>query len=349
MANERETILSVKDLNIKFNLRGRQLHAIRGVSLDLYRGESLAIVGESGSGKSVFVKSFMGLLDANGWVDSGEIVYGGKDLTKFKTEKDWLSVRGKQIAMVLQDPMTSLNPLKTIGAQIVEAIELHQGLHGEAAHREMISVLEDVGINNPERRAKQYPHEFSGGMRQRVVIAIAVACRPQILICDEPTTALDVTIQAQILGLIRNLKAKYNLTTVYITHDLGVVANVADRIAVMYAGDIVEIGLCEEVFYKSKHPYTWALLSSLPQLGVKGEPLYSIHGTPPNLFYEVKGDAFAPRNPKALKIDFVKRPPYFEVSPTHKARTWLLDPRAPKIDPPDAVMKLATEGVKGYA
>ena len=342
-------ILSVRDLNIKFNLRGRTLHALRDVSLDLYKGESLAIVGESGSGKSVFVKSFMGLLDANGWVDSGEILYNGEDLTKYTTEKQWLKIRGKQIAMVLQDPMTSLNPLKTIGAQIMEAIELHQGLHGEAARKEMISVLMDVGINDPERRAKQYPHEFSGGMRQRVVIAIAVACRPQILICDEPTTALDVTIQAQILGLIRNLKEKYNLTTIYITHDLGVVANVADRIAVMYAGDIVEIGLCEEVFYDSKHPYTWALLSSLPQLGVKGEPLYSIHGTPPNLFNEVKGDAFAPRNPQALKIDFVKRPPYFEVSPTHKARTWLLDPRAPKIDPPEAVRKLATEGVKGYA
>ena len=346
---ERETILSVRDLNIKFSLRGRTLHAIRDVSLDLYKGESLAIVGESGSGKSVFVKSFMGLLDANGWVDSGEILYGGEDLTKFTTEKQWLRVRGKQIAMVLQDPMTSLNPLKTIGAQIMEAIELHQNLHGEAARREMLSVLTDVGITEPERRAKQYPHEFSGGMRQRVVIAIAVACRPQILICDEPTTALDVTIQAQILGLIRSLKEKYSLTTVYITHDLGVVANVADRIAVMYAGDIVEIGLCEEVFYEPKHPYTWALLSSLPQLGVKGEPLYSIHGTPPNLFNEVKGDAFAPRNPQALKIDFVKRPPYFEVSPTHKARTWLLDPRAPKIEPPEAVRKLASEGVKGYA
>ena len=342
-------ILQVRDLNIKFNLRGKQLHAIRGVSLDLFKGESLAIVGESGSGKSVFVKSFMGLLDANGWVDSGEILYDGEDLTQFKTEKQWLTVRGKKIAMVLQDPMTSLNPLKTIGAQIIEAIELHQNLHGDAAYKEMISILEDVGITNPQRRAKQYPHEFSGGMRQRVVIAIAVSCRPQILICDEPTTALDVTIQAQILGLIRNLKEKYNLTTVYITHDLGVVANVADRIAVMYAGDIVEIGLCEEVFYQPKHPYTWALLSSLPQLGVKGEPLYSIHGTPPNLFYEVKGDAFAPRNPKALKIDFVKRPPYFTVSPTHKARTWLLDPRAPKIDPPEAVQKLAREGVKGYA
>ena len=346
---ERETILSARDLNIKFSLRGRTLHAIRGVSLDLYKGESLAIVGESGSGKSVFVKSFMGLLDGNGWVDSGEILYNGEDMVKYTTEKQWLGVRGKEIAMVLQDPMTSLNPLKTIGAQIMEAIELHQNLHGEAARREMLSVLTDVGITDPERRAKQYPHEFSGGMRQRVVIALAVACRPKILICDEPTTALDVTIQAQILGLIRDLKKKYDLTCVYITHDLGVVANVADRIAVMYAGDIVEIGLCEEVFYQPKHPYTWALLSSLPQLGIKGEPLYSIHGTPPNLFNEVKGDAFSPRNPKALKIDFVKRPQYFSVSETHKARTWLLDPRAPKIDPPEAVKKLATEGVKGYA
>ena len=345
---EREPILSVRDLDVKFNLRGRKLHAIRGVSLDLYKGESLAIVGESGSGKSVFVKTFMGLLDANGWIDGGSIMYNGEDLTQFKTEKQWLKMRGKEIAMVLQDPMTSLNPLKTIGAQITEAIELHQGLHGEQARKEMISILMDVGITEPERRAKQYPHEFSGGMRQRVVIAIAVACRPKILICDEPTTALDVTIQAQILRLIRNLREKYQLTTVYITHDLGVVANVADRIAVMYAGDIIELGVCEEVFYQPKHPYTWALLSSLPQMGVKGEPLYSIHGTPPNLFQEIKGDAFAPRNPKALKIDFEKRPPYFEVSPTHKARTWLLDPRAPKIDPPEAVMKLATEGVKGY-
>ncbi|MBQ7139085.1 MAG: ABC transporter ATP-binding protein [Clostridia bacterium] len=345
---EQTPILTVRDLDVKFNLRGRKLHAIRGVSLDLYKGESLAIVGESGSGKSVFVKTFMGLLDANGWIDNGSIMYNGEDLTQYKTEKQWLKVRGKEIAMVLQDPMTSLNPLKTIGAQILEAIELHQGLTGDAARKEMLSILTDVGITEPERRAKQYPHEFSGGMRQRVVIAIAVACRPKILICDEPTTALDVTIQAQILRLIHNLRDKYQLTTVYITHDLGVVANVADRIAVMYAGDIIELGLCEEVFYQPKHPYTWALLSSLPQMGVKGEPLYSIHGTPPNLFQEIKGDAFAPRNPKALKIDFEKRPPYFDVSPTHKARTWLLDPRAPKIDPPEAVIKLATEGVKGY-
>ena len=262
---EREPILSVRDLDVKFNLRGRKLHAIRGVSLDLYKGESLAIVGESGSGKSVFVKTFMGLLDANGWIDNGSIMYNGEDLTQFRTEKQWLKVRGKEIAMVLQDPMTSLNPLKTIGSQIIEAIELHQGLHGEQARKEMLSILTDVGITESERRSKQYPHEFSGGMRQRVVIAIAVACRPKILICDEPTTALDVTIQAQILRLIRNLREKYQLTTVYITHDLGVVANVADRIAVMYAGDIIEIGLCEEVFYLPKHPIPGRCFPACPR------------------------------------------------------------------------------------
>ena len=243
--------------------------------------------------------------------------------------------------MVMQDPMTSLNPLKTIGAQIGEAITLHQHLPaGPALHAAVAEMLTDVGIDNPEHRMRQYPHEFSGGMRQRVVIAIAMACRPKLLICDEPTTALDVTIQAQILMLIKKLKAKYNLTTVYITHDLGVVANVADRIAVMYAGDIIEIGTSEDIFYRPAHPYTWALLSSLPQLGVRGEPLYSIRGTPPNLFREIRGDAFAPRNPHALQIDFVKRPPYFDISPTHKAKTWLLDPRAPRVDPPPAIRAL---------
>ncbi|MCI2105868.1 MAG: ABC transporter ATP-binding protein [Intestinimonas sp.] len=339
-------ILSVHNLDVKFSLRGRTLHAIRGVSLDIYQGESLAIVGESGSGKSVFVKSFMGLLDQNGYIDSGSILYNNKNLAKFKTEREWLTIRGREIAMVMQDPMTSLNPLKPIGKQIEEAILLHQGIKGAAAHAAAIDILADVGIDNPEHRFKQYPHEFSGGMRQRVVIAIAVACKPKVLICDEPTTALDVTIQAQILDLIKKLQKKYNLTTIYITHDLGVVANVADRIAVMYAGDLVEVGSCEEVFYDPRHPYTWALLSSLPQLGVKGEPLYSIHGTPPNLFHEVKGDAFAARNPQALKIDFEIRPPYFQVSPTHKARTWLLDPRAPKVEPPEHIRVLREQGGK---
>ena len=340
-----DVILSVKDLNLKFTLRGRELHAIRDVSLDLYKGESLAIVGESGSGKSVFTKCFMGLNDQNGFIDSGSIMYNGIDLTKITSEKEWLKIRGREIAMVMQDPMTSLNPLKTIGAQIEEAILLHQEVSKDEAHKQVIEVLKDVGIDEPERRAKQYPHEFSGGMRQRVVIAIAVACRPKILICDEPTTALDVTIQAQILDLIKQMQKKYDLTTIYITHDLGVVANVADRVAVMYAGDIIEIGTSDEVFYDPRHPYTWALLSSLPQLGIKGEDLYSIQGTPPNLFYEVKGDAFAPRNPQALKIDFVERPPYFQVSPTHKARTWLLDPRAPKLEPPAHIRALREKGV----
>ena len=343
MTNE-NVALSFEDLHIQFTLRGQVLKAIRGISLDVYRGESLAIVGESGSGKSVFTKSAMGLLDANGTIAGGHIWYDGRDLAQFKTEKEWLSVRGKEIAMVMQDPMTSLNPLKSVGDQILEAVVLHQGLKGAAAKAAAVDALRAVGIDQPERRYKQYPHEFSGGMRQRVVIAIAVASRPKILICDEPTTALDVTIQAQILDLIKNLQKQLDLTTIYITHDLGVVANVADRIAVMYAGDIVEVGRCDEVFYDPKHPYTWALLSSLPQLGVKGQALYSIQGTPPNLFQEVQGDAFAPRNPQALNIDFVERPPYFEVSPTHKARTWLLDPRAPKVEPPEHIRLLKERG-----
>lgn len=336
----KEVILSVKDLSVRFSLRGKSLHAIRGVSLDVYKGESLAIVGESGSGKSVLTKNFIGLLDKNGTIDKGEILFEGMDLAKFKTEREWAKIRGKKIAMVMQDPMTSLNPLKTIGWQISEALILNRGMNHAQAKAETLNILKDVGISEPERRYKQYPHEFSGGMRQRVVIAIAVACSSEILICDEPTTALDVTIQAQILSLIKDLCRKYSMTTIYITHDLGVVANVADRIAVMYAGDIVEVGTSEEVFFDPKHPYTWALMSSLPQLGEKGHELYSIKGTPPKLFGVIRGDAFAPRNPQALKIDYMVRPPYFEVSPTHKARTWLLDPRAPKIDPPECLKRL---------
>ena len=342
---DKDVVLSVRDLNVKFTLRGQILHAIRGISLDVYQGESLAIVGESGSGKSVFVKCAMGLLDANGYIDGGSILYNGMDLTKFQTDKDWLKIRGKEIAMVFQDPMTSLNPLKTIGKQIQEAVELHQGLHGKAAKEKTLEYLRDVGIADPEVRFSQYPHEFSGGMRQRVVIAIAVACNPQILICDEPTTALDVTIQAQILQLLKEMQVKYKLTIVLITHDLGVVADIADRVAVMYAGDIVEIGTSDDIYYDPRHPYTWALLSSMPQMGIKGEDLFNIQGTPPNLFTEIHGDAFAPRNPQALKIDFVKRPPYFTVSPTHKAKTWLLDPRAPKVEPPLAVKLLKEEGM----
>ena len=343
---ENDVVLSVRDLVVQFTLRGQVLTAIRGASLDLHKGESLAIVGESGSGKSVFTKTFMGMLDKNGSVKSGEILYDGMDLAKFTTETEWLKIRGRRIAMVFQDPMTALSPLMTVGKQIAETLELHQGLRGRAAKQKAIEILRDVGITDPERRYKQYPHEFSGGMRQRVVIAIAVACNPEILICDEPTTALDVTIQAQILDLLRDLQKRYGLTVIYITHDLGVVASVADRIAVMYAGDIVEIGKADEIFYDARHPYTWALLSSLPQLGERGEDLFAIAGTPPNLFRPVKGDAFAPRNPYALKVDFQYRPPYFDVSPTHKARTWLLDPRAPKVERPKNLDRIREMG--GY-
>lgn len=337
---EKKPILSAKDVEITFSLRGNKLNAIRKCSLDLYDGETLAIVGESGSGKSVFTKTFVGMLDGNGSITGGSIMYDGKDLAKFKKEKEWMTIRGKKIAMVMQDPMTSLNPLKKVGKQIQECIELHQGLKGAVAKKATLQILEKVGIPYPEMRYNQYPHEFSGGMRQRVVIAIAVACRPQILICDEPTTALDVTIQAQILALIRNLQAEYHMSVIYITHDLGVVANVADRVAVMYAGQIVEVGKVDEIFYDARHPYTWALLSALPQLGVKGEALPTIDGTPPNLFNKIKGDAFAPRNRQALAIDFEEEPPYFEVSETHKAKTWYLDPRAPKIEPPKSVQQL---------
>lgn len=337
---EKKPILSAKDVEITFSLRGNKLNAIRKCSLDLYDGETLAIVGESGSGKSVFTKTFVGMLDGNGSITGGSIMYDGKDLAKFKKEKEWMTIRGKKIAMVMQDPMTSLNPLKKVGKQIQECIELHQGLKGAVAKKATLQILEKVGIPYPEMRYNQYPHEFSGGMRQRVVIAIAVACRPQILICDEPTTALDVTIQAQILELIRNLQAEYHMSVIYITHDLGVVANVADRVAVMYAGQIVEVGKVDEIFYDARHPYSWALLSALPQLGVKGEALPTIDGTPPNLFNKIKGDAFAPRNRQALAIDFEEEPPYFEVSETHKAKTWYLDPRAPKIEPPKSVQQL---------
>ena len=336
-----EPILSAREVEVQFTLRGQKLNAIRRCSLDLYDGETLAIVGESGSGKSVFTKTFVGMLDKNGSITGGSIIYDGKNLAKFKTEAEWRTIRGKKIAMVTQDPMTSLNPLKTVGRQIQETIELNQGLRGKAAKAETLKLLELVGIQDPERRYSQYPHEFSGGMRQRVVIAIAVACNPQILICDEPTTALDVTIQAQILDLIRKLQREKHMTIIYITHDLGVVANVADRVAVMYGGQIIEIGMANEIFFHPKHPYTWALLSAMPQLGVKGQKLPAIDGTPPNLFNKIKGDSFAPRNRKALNIDFIEEPPMFDVTPTHQAKTWMLDQRAPQVEQPIDVSALS--------
>lgn len=340
MSEQKNIILSVRDLEVKFKVRDRVLTAIRNISMDFEEGKVVAIVGESGSGKSVFTKTFTGMLEINGQVSKGEIMFEGKDLAKITSDKEWEQIRGKKIATVFQDPMTSLNPVKTIGEQISEVIIKHQGKSKAEAKQMAVEMMGKVGIKQPELRYDEYPFMYSGGMRQRIVIAIALACRPKILICDEPTTALDVTIQAQIIRLIKSLSEEYGFTTIYITHDLGVVANVADVVAVMYAGQIIEYGHVDEIFYDSRHPYTWGLLSSLPQLGEKGENLFAIRGTPPSLFETIKGDAFAPRSDYAMKIDYEQEPPFFKVSETHYAKTWLLDPRAPKMEPPAAVKNL---------
>ena len=314
---DRKPIISAKDVEITFSLRGRKLNAIRKCSLDLYEGETLAIVGESGSGKSVFTKTFVGMLDANGTITGGSILYEGRDMTKF-TEKDWLGVRGKKIAMVMQDPMTSLNPLKKIGKQIQESIEHHQGLKGEAAKKAAIEMLGKVGIPDPERRYEQYPHEFSGGMRQRVVIAIAAACRPQILICDEPTTALDVTIQAQILALMEDIRNRRNTGILLITHDLGVVAETCSRVIVMYAGNIVEEAPVKELFANPQHPYTEGLIASVPRLGKRLHRLPSIPGSVPDLSVMPEGCRFAPRCKYAQDSCKQKLPELQTVSEGHR-------------------------------
>lgn len=337
---DKEIILSVKNLSVGFLSHGKKMNVIRDISLDVYKGETLAIVGESGSGKSVFTKTFTGMLESNGYISNGSITFDGIDLAKLKTTKEWTGIRGKRIATIFQDPMTSLNPLLSIGYQIEEVLRLHHGLNKKEAREEAINLLKKVRIPDPEKRIHDYPFQYSGGMRQRVVIAIALACRPEILICDEPTTALDVTVQAQILELIRELQKEYHWTTIFITHDLGVVANVADRIAVMYGGQIIEYGTAEDVFYYPAHPYTWALLSSLPQLGSKEEPLVYIKGNPPSFNEEIIGDAFAIRNDYAMRIDYINEPPMFKISDTHFAKTWLLDPRAPKVEKPKIIQNL---------
>ena len=578
---DKKVLLSIKDLEVKFRVRGRILTAIRGISLDIYENESIAIVGESGSGKSVFTKTFSGMLDSNGYISNGQIIYNdeeladtvveltasaksnikkcheklneyskyefgadiykeilelesekrqkagltseeileyennlnslqskrnelfnskqtldsskekakikeisnqisdldgkikdlkkkhedkikerkkladsdenynreykekmaelkddyakaidveiGKDiddrnlilakeiylsvgrygkvrrrrlikgllealckamkmgvdlnddevrnkvfdnvafrvkyldetpdklhgtcilnLANVTYEKDWGHIRGSKIATVFQDPMTSLNPIITIGKQITSIIIKHQGCSESEARKRALELMSKVGIPNPEARFDDYPFQYSGGMRQRIVIAIALSCQPKILICDEPTTALDVTIQAQILQLIKDIQKEFKFTTVFITHDLGVVANIADRVAVIYAGQIVEAGNVEEVFYDPRHPYTWALLSSLPQLAQRDTKLYSITGTPPSLYNTIKGDAFAPRNPYCLKIDTLLEPPMFKVTDTHYAKTWLLDPKAPKINKPEIIEDIQEKLVNAF-
>ncbi len=578
---EKKVLLSIKDLDVKFRVRGRTLTAIRGISLDIYENESIAIVGESGSGKSVFTKTFAGMLDTNGFIDNGSIIFNDDELAdtvvkvdgtarslmekarkkldeysllelgagtyreildlerekkeksglsgeeqqaaeeelkdlqqkradtfnlkqtfdpakekdkirqaaneiksydakikelkkrseqlvrekkhslesdsaymqhyqkrlaelqeKYKREiagqitqetrarneilakeiylsvgryglkkrvqftnqllkalkkamklgvdlsdegqrnavfdnvtfrvryldetpeklhgtcilnlanvkysKDWSQIRGRRIATVFQDPMTSLNPIITIGKQITSVILKHQSCSESEARQRALELMHKVGIPNAVARFDDYPFQYSGGMRQRIVIAIALSCQPKILICDEPTTALDVTIQAQILQLIKDLQKEFNYTIVFITHDLGVVANVADRVAVLYAGQIIELGKVDEVFYDPRHPYTWALLSSLPQLAQKNTKLYSITGTPPSLYNQIVGDAFAPRNPYCLEIDTMLEPPMFQVSETHFAKTWLLDPRAPKIEKPEGIQNIHEKLVAAF-
>ena len=578
---KRKVLLSVKDLHVKFRVRGRILTAIRGISLDFYEGESIAIVGESGSGKSVFTKTFAGMLDANGYIDQGSIIFNDDELAetnvnltavakqlitasikkldsysklelgaatyramqtlekekkdraglseeetkkltdaiselqfqrtelfnqrqtvdrkaekdrfkqmgaeidaldakiaqlrkeeqaavvahkkavkndaaynaayaekmaqlkqqyakeisgeisaeakernviiakeiylsvgrygyakrlqlisklekavkkamelgvdlydeeqrnqvfdqvvfrvkylseneerlhgvcvlnlaKIKYGKDWTKIRGGKIATVFQDPMTSLNPIITIGKQITSVILQHQDCTELEARARALELMKKVGIPNAENRFDDYPFQYSGGMRQRIVIVIALSCQPKILICDEPTTALDVTIQAQILKLIKDLQKEFGYTIVFITHDLGVVANVADRVAVLYAGQVIELGTAEEVFYDPRHPYTWALLSSLPQLAQRNTTLYSITGTPPSLYNKITGDAFAPRNPYCLKVDTLKEPPLFQISETHFAKTWLEDPRAPKVEKPEIIHDIHEKLMKAF-
>ena len=340
MTNDKNVILSARDIVVEFDVRDRVLTAIRNVSLDLVEGEVMALVGESGSGKSVLTKTFTGMLEENGRIANGTINYRGQELTELKSNKDWEEIRGAKIATIFQDPMTSLDPINTIGSQITEVIIKHQGKSAKEAREMAIDYMEKVGIPEAERRFDEYPFQYSGGMRQRIVIAIALACRPDILICDEPTTALDVTIQAQIIDLLKSLQKEYNFTTIFITHDLGVVASIADKVAVMYAGEIVEFGKVEEIFYDPRHPYTWSLLSSLPQLSTSKGDLYSIPGTPPSLYSPVKGDAFALRSDYAMQIDFEEHPPVFKVSDTHWAKTWLLHEDAPKVNKPEIIDNL---------
>lgn len=335
MENE---ILRVENLDVTFLTTAGKVHAIRGVNFALPRGKTVALVGESGSGKSVTMKAVTGLLDSNAVVNSGRVLYNGGEksieLLTMAKKKLRQEINGQEIAMVFQDPMTSLDPTMTIGEQIIEGLLLHKKMSETEARSRALEILKLVGIDQARRRMKSYPHQLSGGMRQRIVIACALACEPKVLICDEPTTALDVTIQAKILDLISELQKKMGLSVIYITHDLGVVAKVADYVNVMYAGKIIEVGTVEEIFYDPRHPYTWGLLAAMPDLDTEEERLYSIPGSPPNLLHEPPGDAFAARNRYAMKIDEKVDPPLFQITATHFAATWLLHPEAPKVELP---------------
>ncbi|MGN0205540.1 MAG: ABC transporter ATP-binding protein [Coprococcus sp.] len=357
MSEAKEKILQIRDLDITFRTTAGPVHAIRGVNIDLYKGETVAIVGESGSGKSVTMKAAMGILASNATVTSGAIDFtyhhedgSAETVDILKKDKKWIRrhINGKRIAMVFQDPMTSLDPTMSIGKQIMEGMIWHFKTPKQEAWNRAVELLKEVGIEDAEKRMKNYPHQLSGGMRQRVVIAIALACNPDLLICDEPTTALDVTIQAKIIELIRKVQKERGISVIYITHDLGVVAKVADYVNVMYAGKIVEKGTINEIFYDPRHPYTWGLLSAMPDLDTDDERLYTIPGSPPNLLHEKPGDAFAPRNRYALVVDDKADPPMFKITDSHYAATWLLDPRAPKVDMPEE-LRIRLERMKKEA
>ncbi|MDO5089120.1 MAG: ABC transporter ATP-binding protein [Leptotrichiaceae bacterium] len=330
-----EKILEVKNLSVSFNTYAGEVKALRNISFSVNRGETLAIVGESGSGKSVTVQTVMKLIPMPpGEIKSGEILFEGEDLVKVSDER-MRQLRGGKIGMIFQDPMTSLNPTIKVGKQIMEGILIHKKVSKAEARKQAIDMLEKVGIPKPKERFNQYPHEFSGGMRQRAVIAIALSCEPDLLICDEPTTALDVTIQAQILELINNLKKELNIGVILITHDLGVVAETADRVVVMYAGEKLEEAPVVELFKNPKHPYTWGLLKSLPRLDMKSnEKLESIPGTPPDLLKPPAGDPFAPRSEYAMKIDYERKPPIIDVGNDHFVKSWLYVDGAPEIVSP---------------
>lgn len=345
--NHDNVMLQVKNLAVSFRTHGGVVKAVRDISFDLRKGETLAIVGESGSGKSVTTKAIMGILANNAIIEGGSILYDNQDLTKV-TEDDFHKIRGKRIGLIFQDPLSALNPIMKIGKQITEALRLSQKMSKRDAREKALELMRQVGIPNPELRFNQYPFQFSGGMRQRIVIAIALSSDPEILICDEPTTALDVTVQAKILELINDIKQERNLSIIFITHDLGVVANMADRVNVMYAGKIVETGKVEDIFLEPAHPYTWALLQSMPDLDVKEDELAAIQGTPPNMIHPPKGDAFAARNVYAMRIDAMQEPPMFKITDTHYAATWMLHPDAPKFEIPE-LLKQRIERMKKEA
>ncbi|MBD1370886.1 ABC transporter ATP-binding protein [Hazenella sp. IB182357] len=333
-------VLDVKDLHVSFNTFNGEVQAVRGVTFDVTKGETVAIVGESGCGKSVTSQTIMRLIpNPPGFIKEGQIVFEGQDLAQY-SEKQMEKVRGNDIAMIFQDPMTSLNPTMTVGRQITEGLIQHQNMSKQEAHEKAIEMLRLVGIPSPESRIKQYPHQFSGGMRQRAMIAIALACQPKLLIADEPTTALDVTIQAQIIDLMKDLQNKIDTSIILITHDLGVVADIADRVVVMYAGKVIETGKLDEIFYQPKHPYTWGLLASMPRLDQDDNTeLLPIPGSPPNLLNPPPGCPFAARCPHAMKVCTEQMPETTEVSTTHQVACWLDHPLAPDVKPPAGAVR----------